>query len=477
MRSCTAIRQGTLGTDNKTAAELSRADLIAVVTAAGKRLGEALRCLEEYSKTSFPESAAAIEKFRYRFYNVEQSIAFTLRPAKSFANVTLCVLITESLCKKNWLEVAADAIAGGAECLQLREKELESGDLLCRAKDFVVLCRKNGVISIINDRPDIAILAGADGVHVGQTDLPAREVRKMLGAAKLLGVSTHRIEDARQAMLDGADYIGVGPIFKSSTKPRDFVAGPEFARQVAKEIKIPALGIAGINESNVDEVIATGIAGIAVSSAVIGCDDVKAAVHRLKEKLCARSSVGQTFLSVSTPVGQTFLSVSSPVGQTFLSVAPRSADGDVARTRRHLPHWTIEGATYFLTFRLFKGELSATERQLILKHVIQGDPQFYSLIAAVAMPDHVHLLISPNSGVDLSRVMKGTKGVTAKLINRLRGTTGSIWQEESFDRIVRDQSELDEKLNYMLNNPVKKELVLDGWDYDGWYMNVTALMG
>src|SRR5205807_7581535 len=139
--------------------------------------------------------------------------------------------------------------------------------------------------SIINDRADIAILAGADGVHVGQDDLPVIEARKLVGSAMIVGVSTHRIEQARQAVLDGADYIGVGPFFRSSTKPRDFVAGPEYAREVSATIGIPAVAIAGITPENVDEVLATGIRSVAVSSAVIGAEDVQLQARRLKEKL------------------------------------------------------------------------------------------------------------------------------------------------------------------------------------------------
>jgi thiamine-phosphate pyrophosphorylase len=202
-----------------------------------------------------------------------------------FAEVRLYVLITESVCKLPWFDVAEQAIEGGADCLQLREKKLESGELLSRAKQLVALCRQHNVLCIINDRPDIAILSDADGVHVGQADLPARDVRKLIGAQKILGVSTHSLDQAKQAVRDGADYIGVGPFFKSGTKPREFVAGADFAREVAREISIPAVAIAGITEQNVDEVLASGIKAIAVTAAVAGADDPRDAARRLKEKL------------------------------------------------------------------------------------------------------------------------------------------------------------------------------------------------
>jgi thiamine-phosphate pyrophosphorylase len=276
---------GDVGTGIKTPAEQTRESASDVVTAAGKRLGEAIRAMEEFLKTLSPEAAARVEGCRYRFYDIEQAVARTLHANRAFEAVRLYVLITESACRRPWLETAEAAIRGGADCLQLREKTLESGELLKRAMQIVELCHRHRALCIINDRPDIAILSGADGVHVGQEDLPAVAARKLLGPDKIIGVSTHRIEQAKQAVLDGADYIGVGPIFRSPTKPRDFVAGIAYAKQVAAEIRIPAVGIAGITAENVDEVIAAGIGRVAVTAAVTGCDDVRAAAEGLRKRL------------------------------------------------------------------------------------------------------------------------------------------------------------------------------------------------
>jgi thiamine-phosphate pyrophosphorylase len=276
---------GDVGTSIKTVAEQSREDVSAVVTAAGKRLGEALRVIEEFLKTFDPFTAGRIEAVRYQFYEIERRLALTLRPDAKFSSVRLYVLITESLCRRPWLEAAGQAIVGGADCLQLREKSLEGGEFLQRARQLVELCHKHGVLCIINDRPDIAALVDADGVHVGQGDLPAVEARKIVGNGKIVGVSTHNLEQARQAMLDGADYIGVGPIYKSATKSRDFVAGLEYAAAASAAVKIPRVAIAGIGPENVDDVIATGVNAVAVTAAVIGCDDVAGAARRLKEKI------------------------------------------------------------------------------------------------------------------------------------------------------------------------------------------------
>lgn len=280
---------GDVGTQTKVLPELARANIADVVTAAGKRLGEALRTLEEFSKTTDPAIAARIETIRYAAYDLEARLARTLNRGERFAKVRLYVLITESLCRIPWLDAAKAAIAGGADCIQLREKTLEDGEFLRRATTLATECRRAGVLCIINDRPDVALLSGADGVHVGQGDLPALAARKLLGPDFVLGVSTHNLAQARQAVLDGADYIGIGPVFPSKTKPRDFLPGLAAARQVAAAIKIPTVAIAGINTENVDEVIATGVSAIAVSSAVLDDKDIAAATARLVAALKANS--------------------------------------------------------------------------------------------------------------------------------------------------------------------------------------------
>lgn len=277
---------GDVGTGNKTENELQRADIADVVITAGKRLGEALRAIEEFLKTINASDARRIETLRYRFYDIELRLSRSLCRTKHFADVRLYVLITEKCCRRPWLEAAELALLGGADCLQLREKQLEARELLHRAKQLVELCRRHNRLCIINDRVDVAVLSGADGVHVGQEDLPVAEVRKLIGKDRIIGVSTHRIEQAKRALVEGADYVGVGPMYRSSTKPRDFVAGVEYAREVAQHVQIPAVAIAGITAANVDEVVATGVQAVAVTAAVLNTDDPKAATEELKRRLC-----------------------------------------------------------------------------------------------------------------------------------------------------------------------------------------------
>jgi len=280
---------GDVGTTHSVPTELQRQDLAHVVTAGGKRAGEALRAIEEYLKTLDPQAASKVESARYAFYEIERRIALTLRDTKRFETVRLCVLITESCCGQvGWLDATRRAIAGGADCLQLREKDMDGGEFLCRAREFVRVCHDAGVMSIINDRVDVTLLSNADGVHVGQGDVPAVDARKVLGPDKIVGVSTHDLGQARQARRDGADYIGVGPIFRSPTKPRgwDVLPGLAFAKQVADEFAdFPAFAIAGITGGNVDEVLRSGLTRIAVTSAVTGARDIEQATRELKRAL------------------------------------------------------------------------------------------------------------------------------------------------------------------------------------------------
>jgi len=144
-------------------------------------------------------------------------------------------------------------------------------------------------------------------------------------------------------------------------------------------------------------------------------------------------------------------------------------------TRRHLPHWSIEGAIYFVTFCVHGGTFDSDEQSIMIQHITESDGRFYDCFAAVVMPNHVHLLLRPKAGTSLTRIMHGIKGAGARKINQHRHSMGKVWQSESYDRIIRDQIEFDEKLNYMLNNPVMKQLTDDPGNYGGWYCNKNLL--
>ncbi|MGB9624976.1 MAG: thiamine phosphate synthase [Phycisphaerae bacterium] len=232
---------GDVGTHITTDGEKRRHSVADIVTAAARRLTEALRVLEEYAKLDDAKAAAAIERIRYRTYHVEKRLvpiaqlcaadpkSRTRNPecrASAFANVRLYVLITESLCRRSWLRTARDAIAGGADCLQLREKDLDDAELLTRAKQLADLCHRHGVLCIINDRPDIARLAGADGVHLGQSDMPVAAAREIAGPGLLVGKSTHNLAQFRRALRERPDYLAIGPMYDTATKPQRRIPGP-----------------------------------------------------------------------------------------------------------------------------------------------------------------------------------------------------------------------------------------------------------
>jgi thiamine-phosphate pyrophosphorylase len=181
-------------------------------------------------------------------------------------------------------------LRGRAVSLLLREKEMNDDDFLHFAEQMRTICRDAGALFIVNDRVAISKLAGADGVHVGQDDLPVVEARKLLQRGKTVGVSTHNIDQAQRAQADGADYIGVGPIYRTDTKGYEQGVGVGFIREVAGEISIPFFAIGGITLERLDEIIAAGCSRVAVSSAIIAADDVAAATRQFKEKLASSAA-------------------------------------------------------------------------------------------------------------------------------------------------------------------------------------------
>jgi thiamine-phosphate pyrophosphorylase len=275
---------GDVGTEISTSAEGRRPGLPAVVHAASARLTEALRSLEETAKVL--ESGARFEALRYRAYEAERRLGLALGSAIA-PQWRLCVLISDRLCRHHsWEEVARAAIRGGADCLQLREKDLESGELLRRAQRLVAIAREHSPrpAVVINDRPDIAFLARADGVHLGQTDLPIAEARKIVGFSALIGMSTANLDQARAAVRQGADACGVGPMFPTTTKHKPDLSGPTYLRAYLDDEVCrsrPHLAIGGITPAKVNELWQAGCRGIAVSAAVCLDQDPEAVCRAL----------------------------------------------------------------------------------------------------------------------------------------------------------------------------------------------------
>jgi thiamine-phosphate pyrophosphorylase len=278
---------GDVGTGLSTDSESRRVSMHDVAQANWKRSQEALRSLEEFGKLHGAAAGKAFEQIRYHSYTLERAILLGAPARARLAGATLYVLLSQGTCASSLEWTIAGAAAGGAQIIQLREKGLTDRDLVDRAAKVRRWTRRAGVLLIVNDRPDIARLVEADGVHLGQEDLPVREARRILGPDALIGVSTHTIEQVRQAVLDGASYLGVGPTFPSRTKDFPAFAGLDFVRQACAETALPAFAIGGIDAGNVGQVLAAGAKRVAVSHAIAQAEDPRAIATQLRLALTA----------------------------------------------------------------------------------------------------------------------------------------------------------------------------------------------
>ncbi len=256
-----------------------------------KRLQESLRSLEEYGKIINVDFARIVEKTRYATYTLERAVVRGTNARERLLNSKLYLLLTGSLCEAALDWTIAEAAMGGVDVVQMREKNQTDRELLERAQQMRKWTRAADVLFIVNDRPDIAKLCEADGVHLGQDDLSVQAARKILGPDALIGVSTHDVEQIRRAVLDGADYIGIGPTFPSQTKNFDHFPGLAFVREASEETSQPTFALGGITSENIAEVLAAGATRVAVSSAIAQSDDPRSAAMQLRLALdAARAS-------------------------------------------------------------------------------------------------------------------------------------------------------------------------------------------
>jgi thiamine-phosphate pyrophosphorylase len=185
------------------------------------------------------------------------------------------------------IEVAGQAIEGGARLIQLRDKAREKGLQLPVAQALQALCRETGALFFVNDHVDLALAAGAGGVHLGQKDLPVDVVRRLVPPGMLIGCSTNNPDEARRAEAEGADYVSVGRLFPTGSKADTRPATLDTLRAVKAAVSVPVCAIGGIDESNIDNVLAAGADMVSVIAAVIGADDIRAAAHRLASQFDA----------------------------------------------------------------------------------------------------------------------------------------------------------------------------------------------
>ncbi len=275
---------GDIGTQISVSTESERRGIKSVVKASLRRLEEALRVLEEYSKTLSGEAGGIFEGIRYKVYDIEKVLLGGSAMQDRLREAALYVLITDNLSSVDALTACREAVDGGADVIQMREKEMEDGEFYELALKMQQMCAGRALF-LLNDRPHIASLIGADGIHTGQGDLPVNLCKRLMGEDKIVGKSTSRAVYAEQAYADGADYIGVGPVYPTNTKEHRQAVGLEYVRWVAANAKIPYFCIGSINRETLHGVLEAGARAVAVCTAIINADDIAAEAAWFKEEI------------------------------------------------------------------------------------------------------------------------------------------------------------------------------------------------
>jgi len=252
-----------------------------------KRAQEAVRVLEEYLRAPHPATSQEFSVFRYKLYEAEQWLVAVSDSARVVAGSAVYVLLTEALCRHGLLVTAEAVLKGGVRLLQLREKGKPDRSVLQQARDLQILCQEFGAVLICNDRVDVALAAGAAGVHLGQDDFAPTEARYLAGQKLLIGCSTHSLDQVRLAVeQEQADYVAIGAMYQTATKPAHVLAGVTLAKQVsALQLPIPVFAIGGITVERIEELKTAGVRHIAVSSAIIADRDPYAASRRFVEAM------------------------------------------------------------------------------------------------------------------------------------------------------------------------------------------------
>lgn len=272
---------GDPGTELSHPQEEARASVTQVLTANFCRTQEALRVLEEYAKIEQAEMAIACKHLRYRVYTLETNLSGHQRFQK--LQKAQLYLVTSST--ENLFATVESALQGGLPLVQYREKAADDLTRLHRAKKLCELCHQYDALFIVNDRVDIAVAADADGVHLGQEDLPVAIARNILGAHRIVGRSTTNPEEMGRALAEGADYIGVGPVYETPTKADKAAAGLDYVRYAADQSSIPWFAIGGIGTETVHDVLNAGAQRISVVRAIMQAPDPTLATQFFQAQL------------------------------------------------------------------------------------------------------------------------------------------------------------------------------------------------
>ena len=277
-----------VGRENEGALEGARGDASGLAAANFRRLAEALRSVEECLKVlqeTRPELWQSAKRLRYDTYILQSAMeqAFTRGTGRQWS---ICLLLMRAHCTLPWQQTLVESIGAGVDCIQVREKEMTTAELLRHIREVRQLA--GPVPVIVNDRLDLALAAEASGVHLGQADLPVSAARRLAREGFLIGATCHSMAEAAAAVADGADYCGVGPMFATAIKPSLPLAGPPLLRQFIQEHSaVPHLAIGGINPGNIEALAAVGCRGVAVSTALCAAREPGEVVGALRAALHA----------------------------------------------------------------------------------------------------------------------------------------------------------------------------------------------
>lgn len=264
--------------------------LLDLLTANAKRTQQALRVLEEVAR--LPELSSTLsshrfEQARFALYSIERDLISKISRRHKMQRMPglYVILDRQSVEGRDELEIARQIIEGGATVIQLRDKRSTKGELLPVAQKINDLCHQADVLFIIDDHLDLAMVVEADGLHIGQGDLPLPVVRRALPIDRIVGCSVTTVSQATEAQSEGADYIAVGSVFPTTTKKDITVVGVATLKEVRQSVSTPVVAIGGISQDNIGEVLSAGADAVAVISAVLGEEDVAGAVHRLVTRM------------------------------------------------------------------------------------------------------------------------------------------------------------------------------------------------
>ena len=244
-----------------------------IFIANSSRVQEALRVLEEFTRITDPTLSEVATRIRYETYEIEIKVLNTKEGLDKRQILKDCSLYLVTKNRTKLKEIVLQSLEAGVKIVQYREKILNDNEKVKQAKDLASLCKKYNSLFIVNDRIDIALAVDADGIHLGQEDMPTKIARKLLGSEKIIGRSTHCLEDIKKAEEEGCDYIGIGSIFPSETKKKLNPIGIDYLRKGLDTTILPAFAIGGINSSNINELNQINNLRIAISNAIINADD------------------------------------------------------------------------------------------------------------------------------------------------------------------------------------------------------------